>query len=309
MVVARQASMTDTPVSRRSMIPFAWLSIAAAATTIVLKLAAWWITGSVGLLSDALESIVNLVAGFVALAALTIAAREPDEERPHGYDKAEYFASGTEGALILAASLAIGVTAVARLLAPQPIEAVGPGTLVSVVASLINLAVARVLIRAGRQHDSITLEADGHHLMTDVWTSAGVIAGVWAATATGWHWIDPLLALAVGLNIVRIGWALIRRSVAGLMDTALPAAERVLLQEILDRHAGTGIAFHALRTRASGARRFISVHVLVPGAWSVRRGHDLLEHIESDLRVALPNVHVITHLEPIEDPRSLTDVP
>lgn len=287
---------------------FAWLSIAAALATIALKTAAWWLTGSVGLLSDALESGVNLAGALMALAMLTIAAQPPDDDHAFGHGKAEYFASGFEGFLILAAAVGIAIAAVDRLLHPQPLAQVGAGLVVSVVASLINLATARALLAAGREHRSITLEADAHHLMTDVWTSAGVLVGVGAVALTGWLWLDPLLALLVAANIVWTGWQLLHRSASGLMDAALPAEQHAAVVAVLDRYRESGIDYHALRSRQAGARCFVTVHVLVPGAWSVQRGHDLLERIEADIRAALPHASVFTHLEPIEDPVSTHDI-
>ncbi len=286
---------------------FAWLSIAAALATILLKTWAWWLTGSVGLLSDALESLVNLAGALMALWMLTIAAQPADEEHLYGHGKAEYFSSGFEGFLILAAAAAIGWAAVDRLLHPQPLVQLDLGLAISVVASVINLLTALVLIRAGREHRSITLEADAHHLLTDVWTSVGVILGVSAVWATGWLWLDPVLALLVAANIVWTGYRLVIRSAAGLMDTALPAEQQATIAEVLEKHRGAGIEFHALWSRQAGARSFVSFHVLVPGRWTVQQGHDLVEGIEGELRARLPHVHVLTHLEPIEDPLSHQD--
>jgi cation diffusion facilitator family transporter len=286
---------------------FAWLSIAAAVVTIALKLLAWRLTGSVGLLSDALESFVNLAAATMALAMITVAARPPDDAHAFGYGKAEYFASGVEGALILLAAIVIAWTAAGRLLHPQPLQDAGLGLVISVLASGVNLAVARVLLSVGRRRHSIALEADGHHLMTDVWTSAGVLAGIGLVALTGWNTLDPLVALAVAVQIVWMGVSLMRRSWKGLLDAALPPAELTALQAVLERHASGEVRFHAVRTRQAGARRFVSMHVLVPGAWTVSRGHDLLERIEDDVRRALPNANVSTHLEAIEDPASFED--
>jgi cation diffusion facilitator family transporter len=293
---------------RPSLTRFAWLSIAAAIVTIVLKTVAYELTGSVGLLSDALESLVNLVAAIVALVALTVAAREPDEERGYGYTKAEYFSSGIEGGLIFLAALTILYTAVDRLLHPAPVEALGLGIVISSLASLVNLAVALRLRRAGREHHSITLEADAKHLMTDVWTTAGVVAGVGAVALTGWLRLDPLIAMAVGINIIWSGVHLVRRSAAGLLDTAIPPAERAQLDSVLVSHQDRGIQFHAIRTRQAGARRFISLHVLVPGRWTIQEGHDLLELLDHEIRTALPLTSVFTHIEPLEDPSSWEDV-
>jgi cation diffusion facilitator family transporter len=286
---------------------YALISIAAAVATILLKGGAYRITGSVGLLSDALESVVNLAAATVALIALSIAARPADEEHAYGHGKAEYFSSGFEGALILVAASSIAVAAVARLLEPRPVEEVRLGLAISLVASAINFGVARMLFRAGRQYQSITLEADAQHLMTDVWTSAGVVLGVAAAAATGWHRLDPLIALAVALNVVRIGVDLLRRSLLGLLDTALPEAELARIGAILNAHRAGGVQYHALRTRQAGSRRFVSFHILVPGEWTVQRGHDLLEEIEEEIRAGIPRTTVFTHLEPLEDPISWAD--
>jgi len=295
-------------MSAPSLTRFAWLSIAAALVTMALKALAYWITGSVGLLSDALESLVNLAGAVVALAMLSVAARPADEDHAYGHGKAEYFSAGAEGAMIVIAALSIAVTAVDRLLHPRPLEKVGIGLAVSVVASLVNLAVALVLRRAARAHRSATLDASSHHLLTDVWTSAGVLVGVGAVALTGWLVLDPVVALAVAANIVFTGGRIMRDSVAGLMDAALPPDEIALLRNLLDRFvAAEGIEHHALRTRQSGARRFVSVHVLVPPEWSVQQGHDLLERIEADIRRALPPITVDTHLEPLGDPAAMRD--
>jgi len=286
---------------------FAWLSIAAAVATIALKTVAYVLTGSVGLLSDAVESIVNLVGAVMALSMLTVASRPADEDHSYGHSKAEYFSSGVEGTLILVAALSIAVAAGRRLLAPQPLEQIGVGLAVSVVASLINLAVALVLLRVGRQHHSITLEANAQHLFTDVWTSAGVIVGVAAVAGTGWLRLDPIVALLVAGNILWTGTRIVRKSVLGLMDTALPPEELVAVKAALDSHLNDGIEYHALRTRQSGARRFVSLDVLVPGEWTVHRGHALLEDLEARIRAAVPNVTVFTHLESLDDPASWDD--
>ncbi|HNH88460.1 MAG TPA: cation diffusion facilitator family transporter [Thiobacillaceae bacterium] len=286
---------------------YAWLSIAAAIATILLKGVAWWMTGSVGLLSDALESFVNLAAAIMALAMLSVAAEPEDENHPHGHGKAEYFASAFEGFLILVAAASIAYAAVDRLLHPQGLEAVGVGLAVSVVASLINLVVARTLMKVGKEQNSITLEADAHHLLTDVWTSAGVIVGVGLVWATGWLWLDPAIALLVATNIVWTGWQLLQRSASGLMDVALPSEQIEAIEKVLAAYRARGLEFHALRTRQAGARAFATLHVLVPGEWTVQVGHDWLERIETDIRAAVPRIHVTTHLEPKEDPLSLSD--
>lgn len=294
-------------MSHASLKRYAWLSIAAALATILLKGAAWWLTGSVGLLSDALESFVNLAGALMALAMLSLAAQPADENHAHGHGKAEYFSSAFEGFLIILAAFSIGYTAVDRLLHPQPLEAVGVGLAVSVVASIINLLTARTLLRVGREHNSITLEADAHHLLTDVWTSVGVIVGVGLVWLSGWLWLDPVIAFVVAINIVWTGWQLLNRSAGGLMDVSLPEAELRAIDGALAGYRAQGIGFHALRTRQAGSRAFVTLHVLVPGAWTVQVGHDWCERIEADIRAAVPHAHVTTHLEPSEDPVSLVD--
>ncbi len=295
-------------MNRLALRRYAWLSIATALATIFLRSLAYLLTGSVGLLSDAIESLVNLAGAMMALVMLTIAARPPDEEHPFGYSKAEYFASGVEGGLILIAAISISYTAIKRFIMPQPIEQTGAGIVVSVIASLINFAVARILLKVGKEHHSITLEADAHHLMTDVWTSIGVVAGVALVAISGWQRLDPAIALIVAANIIWTGFQLMRRSTLGLMDTAMPKEERDAVQTILENYRAQGIGYHALRTRQAGARRFITVHILVPGKWTVQRGHELLEKIENELRQCASNVTVLTHLEPIEDPVSFADI-
>lgn len=294
---------------RENLKRFAWLSVLAAILTISLKMAAYFLTGSVGLLSDALESVINLVAAVMALLMLSLAARPPDDEHAFGHDKAEYFASGIEGMLILFAAVSIGWAAISRLLAPQPIEQIGIGLLLSLVATLINFFVARVLIRTGKKHRSIILEADGQHLMTDVWTSIGVVAGISAVAVSNWYVLDPLIALLVAANIIWTGIKLMRRSALGLMDTAVAAPSQKAIRGVLDRYAThEGIEYHALRTRQSGTRQFASVHILVPGKWTVHEGHQLLEQIEADIRRAVAGTIVFTHLESLDDPASWHDI-
>ncbi|MEI8039073.1 MAG: cation diffusion facilitator family transporter [Verrucomicrobiota bacterium] len=290
-----------------SLTRFAWISIGAALVTIVLKTTAYYLTGSVGLLSDALESLVNLVGGIMALAMLTIASRPADEDHAYGHSKAEYFSSGVEGSLILVAALSIAFTAIPRLFHPQALEQVGAGLAVSVVASIVNLGVALLLLRVGKKNHSITLEANAHHLLTDVWTSVGVLLGVGAVVLTGWLWMDPVVALLVAANIVWTGSRIVWRSISGLMDLALPKEDLSAIRAILDTYQNDEVQFHALRSRQAGARKFFSVHVLVPGAWTVHHGHELLERLESSIRAALPNIHVSTHLESLDDPASWED--
>ena len=293
--------------TRSSLTRYAWLSILAALITIGLKTAAYLLTGSVGLLSDAMESFINLAGAVMMMAMLAIAARPADEAHTYGHDKAEYFASGAEGVLIIIAAINIGQAAWERLLNPKPVEQAALGLAVSVVASLVNLGVARILIRAGRQHNSIALEADGGHLMVDVWTSVGVIVGVAAAALTGWVRLDPLVGLAVAFNIIWTGWKLIKRTIAGLMDTALPQPEQEAIKAVLATYQAEGIQFHALRTRQAAGRRFVSMHILAPGTWSIQQGHQLLERLEHDLRQLWPMMTVFTHLEPLEDAHSWQD--
>ncbi len=298
---------TAGEMKRASLTQFAWLSIAAALLTIGLKGAAYALTGSVGLLSDALESLVNLAGALMALAMLSIAARPADEEHAYGHGKAEYFSSGVEGTLIVIAALSIAVAAGQRLIDPRPLEQVGLGLAVSTAASAVNLGVAWVLRRAARRYESITLLANAQHLLTDVWTSVGVLIGVGAVALTGRQRLDPLIALVVAANIIWSGTHIVRRSVLGLMDTAIPVEEQIKVRHILETHLPAGVQYHALRTRQAGARRFISLHVLVPGAWTVQRGHALLEQVEAELRSALPNLTVFTHLESLNDPSSWDD--
>jgi cation diffusion facilitator family transporter len=293
--------------AERSARSYAALSIATAFVTIALKTLAWKMTGSVGLLSDAAESVVNLAAAVIAFWALSLAARPPDEGHPHGHSKAEYFASAAEGFLIFAAAVWICVAAWGRLRAPQPLERVSLGLAISIVASVLNGTVAAVLLSAGRRLHSITLRADGRHLLTDVWTSAGVLFAVVIVQWTGWLRLDPIIAIAVALNILWAGWKLIRESGLALIDGALPEEEQRSVAEALSTFQEKGTLFHAIRTRVAGPRRFVSMHVLVPGAWTVQQGHDLCERVESAVRQALPQTTVMTHLEPREDPVSWDD--
>jgi cation diffusion facilitator family transporter len=287
---------------------FAWLSIGAALVTIALKAAAWWLTGSVGLLSDALESLVNLAAAVLALWMLRIAAAPPDEDHPYGFSKAEYFSAGIEGGLIVFAAAGILLAAVPRLLRPQPLDMPGLGLGLTALATAVNFAVARSLIAAGRRFHSITLEADGRHLMTDVVTSLGVFAGVALVYATGLLWLDPLVALGVAVHIVWAGAALVRRSVRGLLDAAISPVDKSAVTRILAEYSRRyGVSFHALRTRQAGARRFLSFHMLVPDAWTVSQAHQLSEELEERIRSLVPNASIDTHIEPISDPASYED--
>jgi calcium-translocating P-type ATPase len=291
-------------IERRALAAFAWLSIAAAVLTIALKTWAWRLTGSVGLLSDALESLVNLAAAIMALFMLLLAAKPPDDGHHFGHGKAEYFSSGLEGALILVAACGIALAGYERLLHPQGLAALGLGLAISSAAALINLGVALILLKIGRRYHSITLEADARHLLTDVWTSFGVLLGLGAVAFTGWNWLDPAIAFLVAANILWAGLSLIRRSIDGLLDATLPDAENARIDAILNRYREQGLEFHDLRTRQSGADRFLTVHVLAPGDMSIKAGHDWVERIEAEIRAALGEISILTHLEPLEDPAS-----
>lgn len=288
---------------------YALLSIATGVVVFTLKMGAYLLTGSVGLLSDALESTVNIVAAIVALIALKAVSRPADERLHYGRGKAEYFSALFEGLMILIAAGMIMFTAVERFLNPEPLSDVGVGLAISVLASALNGTVAVFLIRAGTKHRSIVLTADGKHLMTDVWTSVGVIVAVFLVAVTGWLRMDPVIAAAVALNIVFTGLKLIGTSFLGLLDAALPREENEAIAAILREHQNDEIRFHALQTRESGRHRFVSMHVLVPGAWTVAQGHDLVERIEEQIHEALPDTAITTHLEPIEDPRAWQDQP
>ena len=283
----------------RSLTPFAWLSIAAALTTLTLKTLAAWMTGSVGLLSDAAESVVNLVAAVVALLALRIAARPADTHHNFGHGKAEYLSASVEAVMIFAAAVAIIVTAVPRLVEPRPLENVGPGLLVSVAAGAVNGVVAVTLVRAGRRHRSLALTADGKHLLTDVWTSVGVVVGVVLVALTGFARLDPVVALLVAANIVVTGGGLLTQAVGGLMDRAIPAGARTELDGVLEDFAQQhGVSFHAVRTRAVGRTHLVSVHLVVPARWSVVRSHSVTLDLEGAVAGRLQDTFIQTHVEP-----------
>ena len=294
-------------MSERSPTFYAWLSLATSILTIGLKFGAYYLTGSIGMLSDAVEAGVNIVAALVALGVLTYAEAKPDREHNFGHEKAQYFSSGIEGALIFVAAAAIVWSAIPRLAHPQAIEQVGAGLALSVVAGLANAACAWVMLRAARTHRSITLEADARHLLTDVWTTAGVFIGVVLVQVTGYLRLDPIIALAVAIQILWTGWHLMSRSFEGLMDRAVPEEDRAVITSVLDTLRHQGCDFHALRTRVAGAKSFVDVHVLVPGSMSVQAGHDIVEALESEVRAKLPHVEILIHLEPLEDPRSWDD--
>lgn len=290
--------------SRPDLTRYALLSIATAIVVIVMKLIAWRVSGSVGLLSDALESLVNLVAAVAAFFALRVVAKPADAEHNFGHAKAEYFSAVFEGVLIVAAAVAIIAAAVDRLMHPAELESVGIGLAISVAATVLNGGVAMILLRAGRRHRSMTLEADGKHLLTNVWTTVGVIVGVFLVAVTGWLPLDSIVAILVAVNILVVGGRLIWRSGDGLLDAALPADDLATINHVLDRFRSEEVQFHDLRTREAGHERFVQMHMLVPGGWSVERGHDLAERVEDELHAALDHLRVSIHMEPIGDPRA-----
>jgi len=293
----------------KSLKKFIYLAIAAAVATIALKLFAYFLTGSVGLFSDALESGVNLIAAVVALFMITLAEKPADEEHAYGHYKAEYFSSAIEGGLIVLAAFSIIWSAIPRIIHPQPLENVGIGLLVSLGASLINLAVGLILIKNGKKNHSITLEADGKHLMTDVYTSVGVLIGIGIVKISGWLVLDGIVAIGVALNIVWTGYQLMRRSALGLLDSSLPENERLKITNALDAYKEQNMEYHSLMTRQAGQRKFVSLHVLLPGKLSIQEGHDMVEKIERNIRDLFDApVTVFTHLEPVEDPLSMQDI-
>jgi cation diffusion facilitator family transporter len=301
--------MTTQAQGPVSLIKYAYLSIATGIAVFLLKIGAWYYTGSVGLLSDALESTVNIVAAVIALAALKAAAKPADKEHHFGRGKAEYFSAQIEGFMILLAALIIVVTAAERFLHPRELEQLGWGLAISTLASVLNGVVAVMLMRAGKEHRSPVLDADGKHLMTDVWTSVGVIVGVALVQVTGYLRLDSIVAMAVGINIIITGLHLLRDSTSKLMDKSLSDEDHTEIVKVLKKYESEEVKFHALQTRESGRHRFVSMHVLVPGAWSIQKGHDLSEEVETEIKAALPDTTVSTHVEPIEDPRSWEDVP
>ena len=291
----------------RSPTAYALMSVITSIVVIGFKMAAWWVTGSAGLLSDAIESLVNLAAALVALWTLSYIAHGADEDHNFGHEKAEYFSSGIEGSLIFIAAIAIIATAIPRFLHPQPLEQVGLGMVFSVIALAANAACAWFLLQGARIHRSITLEADAHHLLSDVWTTVGVLVAVLIVQAGGWLWLDPAVAVLVALQILWTGWRLIKRSFDGLMDKAIPDDERAKIVEVLDGLRHEGCDYHALRTRQAGRKHFVDVHVLVPGSMTVQAGHDLVERVEMQITQRFPAIEVLVHLEPLEDPRSWDD--
>lgn len=290
-----------------SLVRFGLLSVAAALLAMGLKAAGYLLTGSIGLLSDALESVVNLAASTIALGALIVAARPADESHPHGHGKVEHVAAAIEGAMIIVAALAIVVASVDRLIRPRELEQLGVGLALMAAAALVNLAVGTVLVRAGRQHRSVALEGDGHHLLADVWTTVGVVGGLATVALTGWERLDPIVALGVSVHIGLTGLRVLRTGVDGLMDASLSDEDRTTVEAIFERVTGPEVTYHALRTRRSGRARFVSAHLLVPGRWTVQRSHDLTEALEAEVAAALPGASLLVHVEPIEDPASYDD--
>jgi cation diffusion facilitator family transporter len=297
---------TSTPST--NLQGYAWLSVVTALLTLSIKFAAYGITDSVGLLSDALESLVNLSAAVLAVFMLRWAAQPPDNDHVFGHEKAEYLSSGVEGALILVAAVSIFATASQRLLHPVELSEVGLGMGLSMLASLANAATAGILFRAGVKHRSVALQADGHHLMTDVYSSLGVLLGVGLVKLTGRPWLDPVVAMVAGIWIAWSGLKILSNAANGILDASLPPATLAGIESVLQGYRGQGIDFHALRTRQAGRSSYIQLHVLVPGGWSVQRGHSLLEEIEARLSEVVPGARLHTHLEPLEDPASFADI-
>lgn len=292
---------------RKSPASIIWLSIAASVLTIALKAAAYYVTDSVGFLSDAMESFINLIAGVVAFVLLKIAFRPPDKEHPFGHDKAEYFSSLIEGSLIILAAAGIGYAAIARIINPKPLGELNVGMLFSVVATIINLVTARVLLFYGRKHKSITIEADARHLMTDVWTTVGILIGILVVKFTGFYIIDPIIAIAVALGIVYTGMKLVIQSAEGLMDTALPEQELATLRAILDKYRAQGIDYHAIYTRRVSSRSFISFHLLFPCKWTIHQCHEIAKEVEKEIAEHFSFADIFIHLEPINDPEAYDD--
>ena len=292
---------SETPVSASYLEKFLWLSLTTAVVILGIKIAAAALTNSIGLWSDALESIVNVVAAFVALWALRLSAKPADHNHDFGHGKAEYVSAGVEGSMIFVAAAAIIIGAVMRFIRPADLEQLGLGLLMSFVATSLNLVVGLVLIRAGRAHRSITLEADGRHLITDVWTSVGVLVGLGLVLLTGWRVLDPLIGLAVGVNILFTGYALVSRSIIGLLDGTLPPEDVEQVTAVLAQLTGDpAVTIAKVRTRESGRQRFVYATVTVPGDWTVKRSHDLADAVEDAVDRALPGTTTFVHIEPSE---------
>lgn len=299
--------MINKLIQRKSLAPIVWFSIIASILTISIKSAAYYITSSVGFLSDAMESFINLAAGILAFVMLTIAARPPDKEHPFGHDKAEYFSSLIEGVLIVLAAIGIVYAAINRMYHPRQLDELNMGMLLSFLASLINLATSRILLHYGRKHNSITLEADSQHLMTDVWTTVGIIFGILLVKLTNWQLLDPLMAIAVAISIVYTGTKIIIRSTDGLMDTKLSEKELIVIRQILTRYKVEEIDYHALYTRQASSKRFISFHLLFPGDFTIYKAHEISKKIEKEIKAEFPYSDIFIHLEPINDPDAFDD--
>jgi cation diffusion facilitator family transporter len=300
--------MNHEPMQRKSLASIVWIPIIAAVLTIFIKSAAYYITGSVGFMSDAMESVINLIASIVAFISLTIAAQPADKKHPFGHDKAEYFSSLTEGLLITIASFGIAYTAINRIYHPQPLEALNIGMVLSLVATLINFGVALFLLRFGRKHNSITLEADGHHLMTDVYTTVGIVVGIFLVKLTNWQLLDPIMAIIVSVSILYTGVKLIVRSTDGLMDQKLSEKDMILIKQILDKHKAQGVDYHALYTRQSSSKRFITFHLLFPENITLSKAHEISKAVEIEITEKIPNSDIFIHMEPINDPDAYDDV-
>jgi cation diffusion facilitator family transporter len=299
--------MANNTIQKKSLAPIMWFSIIASILTIIIKSAAYFTTGSVGFMSDAMESFINLIAGIVAFISLTIAARPADKKHPFGHDKAEYFSSLTEGVLITLAAVGIAYTAINRIYNPQPLEELNIGMALSIFATLINLATARLLLYFARKHNSITIEADAHHLMTDVWTTVGIVGGIILVKFTNWQILDPIMAIVVAISILYTGAKLIIRSTDGLMDQKLSEIDLKIIMEILENHKSTGLDYHALYTRQASSKRFINFHLLFPGDFTIHQAHEVTKIIENEILEKIPNSNIFIHLEPLNDPDAYDD--
>lgn len=295
-------------IQKKSLAPIVWISIVASILTISIKSAAYYITDSVGFMSDAMESFINLAAGIVAFRMLSISVRPPDKDHPFGHDKAEYFSSLIEGSLIVLAAIGIIYTAVNRLYNPQPLQELNIGMMLSIFATLINFVTARILLYFSRKHNSITLEADSHHLMADVWTTVGIIVGMFLVKLTNLQVLDPIMAILVAISIIYTGTKLVIRSTDGLMDTQISEKDLIEIRQILDTYKSReNIEYHALYTRQSSSKKFISFHLLFPGDMSVYQAHDMTKKIEKDIKEKFSYSDVFIHLEPINDPEAFDD--
>lgn len=293
---------------RKSIASIMWISIVASVLTIGLKWFAFSITGSVGFMSDALESGINLLAAIVAFYSLTVAARPADIEHPFGHEKAEYFSSLAEGVLIIIAAFGIAYAAINRMYHPQPLESLGFGMLLSVGATLVNLITARILLYYSKKYNSITIEADARHLMTDVWTTVGIILGIFLVKLTGWQLLDPIMAILVALSIVYTGIKLVFRSMDGLMDSRVSEKDMILIREVLNAYKSDEIDYHALYTRRASAKQFITFHLLFPGEYTVHQAHEVTKKVEADLKLKLPLADIFIHVEPLNDPDAFDDL-